>query len=172
LAIESAIVITKRSRFSFILQKSQNLSDFLFKASLFLLSLVKFLFKGSQSVLDFGLLVLSFDLFLLNLDLLVKNLLDHRAELLLESFVLSDVSLGRLLGLLSHAIQSFLQLGLKLRNPLISDFAHLTDGAFPGVKFIVFIVIGGNNEKETLNFLVNFAVRRTTLMNVGREVAE
>jgi len=186
--------ITQRSRYSFFLQNSQDLANFLFQVSLSLLSLVEFLFKSNQSTLDFGFFVsnlaLSFvellfkgNLLLLSLvEFLFKgsqfalDLLAHRIEmrieLLFESFVLNDVSLGRLFSLLSDAVQSFLKLSLKLRNPLLSYFTHLTDGAFPIAELIVFVVIWGHNEKEPLNFLVNFAIFRRSLMNIGCEVAE
>ena len=80
--------------------------------------------------------------------------------------------LRRLLSLLSDAVESFLQLGFKLRNPLLGDFAHLTDRAFPSAKLILFVFIWGNDEEETHSIFVDFAVLSFNLMNVGGEVAE
>ena len=111
-------------------------------------------------------------MFVLILDLFVENLLNHLAELLLEISVLSDVSLRRLLSLLSDAVQFLLNHGLKLRNPLLSNFAHLADGAFPRAELIVLIVIRGHDEEEPLNFFIRFNFLRFGLMNVGGEVAE
>ena len=116
------------------------------------------LFKGS-------LLLLNSSQYLLNFGLLIKNLLDHLAgllvhlaELLLEISVMSDVSLRRLLGLLSDAVQFFLKLCLKLSNSLLINFAHLADGAFPRAELILFIIIWGHYEEEPLSFLDDFVV--------------